>query len=316
MKDILIVFLMAIVVYLIVMKSVSWGSGRGGTISPPPPAPCTVIGWKDGTCVGSTPCSTSGTQTQTAKFYSATASCPAQTQTAACNNAPACPPCTQTGWSNTGSCAAQTKACGPVGYQTQTAVYNLGGSGGSFCPQVTQNVPCTAIACPDINNQSSLFSNNTTKAPINTLGPDGRTPWIWAQGAAPYPNYIGWYTATWPVHNNQPDVFLSQGGEWALSFLKATSQLCMWKSKFNNSTNSMEWTAMWWTKPGSTTSLPTIGSDGTISCPGLPWKWKPASTKAKGPFSLTISTSGSIIIGDNQNNPVQMTPAWPTSGAY
>jgi hypothetical protein len=31
---------------------------------------------------------------------------------------------------------------------------------------------------------------------------------------------------------------------------------------------------------------------------------------------LTISTSGSIIIGDNQNNPVQMTPAWPTSGVY
>jgi len=309
MKDILICFLVAIVVYLIVMKNVSWAGGAK-TTTPPPPPPCTVTGWTDGPCVASSPCSKNGTKTQTATFN--TANCKAQTQTASCNNAPACAPCTQIGWSNTGSCVTQTQACGPVGYQTQKAVYNSGGS----CPTSSQTVPCTAIQCPNINNQSSLFSNNTTKAPINTLGPDGRTPWIWAQGGTPYFNYNGWYSTTWPVLNNQPSVFISSGSGYALSFLTATGQLCMWKYNFNMSTNSPVWTPVWWTKPGSTTSLPTLGSDGTISCQGLSWKWKPASTKAKGPFSLTISTSGSIIIGDNQNNPVQMTPAWPTSGVY
>jgi len=224
---------MTVVVYLLVMKNVSWGSGRGGTISPPPPAPCTVIGWKDGPCVGSTPCSTSGTQTQTARFYSATASCPAQTQTVACNNAPGCKP-PQSAWTW---------------------------------------------------NPSSATSVTT----------------VW-MSATP------WQASLWPTYKG-PLALKSYDGTWCLTFLTATGQLCMWKK------SGSTYTPQWWTQPGSATSLPSFGADGSISCPGLTWKWAPTSSK-NGPFTLMIGGAGSIDVRDATNTIVSMTPAWPTSGAY
>ena len=218
---------MAVVVYLIVMKNVSWAGGAR-TTPPPPPPPCTVTGWKDGVCVASDPCSTSGTQTQTATFN--TANCKAQTRTASCNNAPGCKP-----------------------------------------PQ---------------------------------------SEWVWDpskwQSAT-----TAWMSATqWPTYNGQKEALESFNRTWCLTFLTSTNQLCMWKK------SGTTYTPQWWTRPGSTTSLPTFGADGSISCSGLPWKWKPASSKFNGPFSLMIGDMGSVDVRDAKNALVPMTPAWPTSGVY
>lgn len=224
---------MAIVVYLLVMKNVSWGSGRGGTISAVP-SPCTVIGWTDGPCVASDPCSQNGTKIQTAKFYNPNAQCTTQTQTASCNNAPGCKP-PQSAW-----------VWDPSSWQSATTVWM----------SATQ-----------------------------------------------------WTPSPWPTYNGKTLALKSFDGTWCLTFLTSTNQLCMWKK------SGTTYTPQWWTHPGSTTSLPSFGSDGSISCSGLPWNWKPSSTK-KGPFTLMIGGAGSIDVRDSGSTIVSMTPAWPTSGTY
>jgi hypothetical protein len=90
----------------------------------------------------------------------------------------------------------------------------------------------------------------------------------------------------------------------------------MWQYGLNYNGTAYIFKPIWWTMAyfGNNQTIPTFGSDGTISCGNHEWKWKP--TSGQGPFTLTIDSTGNIIVSDVTGTPVTMSPAWPTPGYY
>ena len=193
---------------------------------------------------------------------------------------------------------------------------------------------------PSLTQQSTLFAPFST-APTNAPGPDGFTPWIWNQGGKPGA-WSAWTSASpgdaspapWPTYSSegpggtQPLLIADASGYWFLSFLTATNQLCMWQYGPNDNGSAYIFKPIWWTMAyfGPNPSLPTFDKDGTISCGNHSWGWKP--TSGQGPFTLSLSGSGEIVVTGRNGAPVSMAPigdckvkgtcgpSWPTSGYY